>query len=135
MKAIRLFGLLAVLALTLSFTACSDDDDELTGISQQELLGAWEVAPLDKNATMTDASIWIFNADNTCTCLVGERGITVSYTYQLQNHGKTVQLTTSDGSVINFITGKLSRDQILWQEMPGSEGTRLMHKLVKLVVD
>lgn len=135
MKAIRLFGLLAVLALTLSFTACSDDDDELTGISQQELLGAWEVAPLDKNATMTDASIWIFNADNTCTCLVGERGITVSYTYQLQNHGKTVQLTTRDGSVINFITGKLSRDQILWQEMPGSGGTRLMHKLVKLVVD
>ena len=157
MKALRFFGLLATLLLTMSFTACSDDDDALTGISQKELLGAWEVAPLDKNATMTDASIWIFNADNTCTCLVGERGITVSYikkilvqvpkilvgergitvsyTYQLQNHGKTVQLTTSDGSVINFITGKLSRDQILWQEMPGSGGTRLMHKLVKLVVD
>ena len=135
MKAIRLFGLLAVLALTLSFTACSDDDDALTGISQKELLGAWEVAPIDKNATMTDASIWIFCADNTCTCLVGVRGITVSYTYQLQNHGKTVQLTTSDGSVINFITGKLSRDQILWQEMPESGGTRLMHKLIRVVID
>ena len=135
MKAIRLFGLLAVLALTLSFTACSDDDDELTGISQQELLGVWATAPMDKYASATDNSIWTFCADNTCTCLVGERGITVSYTYQLKNHGKTVQLTTSDGSVINFITGKLSRDQILWQEMPGSGSTRLMHKLVKLVVD
>jgi len=135
MKALRFFGLLATLLLTMSFTACSDDDDALTGISQQELLGAWEVAPLDKNATMTDASIWIFNADNTCTCLVGVRGITVSYTYQLQNHGKTVQLTTSDGSVINFITGKLSRDQILWQEMPESGGTRLMHKLIRVDYD
>lgn len=135
MKTLKFLGLLATLLLTMSFTACSDDDDALTGISQKELLGAWEVAPIDKNATMTDASIWIFSADNTCTCFVGERGITVSYTYQLQNHGLRVQLTTSEGHTIYFSTGKLSKGEILWQEMPESGGTRLMHKLIRVEID
>ena len=135
MKTLRFFGLLATLLLTMSFTACSDDDDALTGISQQELLGVWQLAPMDKNATMTDASIWTFNTDNTCTCLVGERGITVSYNYLLVNHGLTVQLTTSEGNLITISTGKLSKGQILWQEIPESGGTRLMHKLVRLEVD
>ena len=78
MKALKLLGLLAVIALTLSFTACSDDDDKLEGISQQELMGVWVLAPIDKSATMTDAPEWTFNADNTCTCFSGESGRTTS---------------------------------------------------------
>ena len=121
---IKLFGLLSVLTLALSFAACSDDEATYEGISQKELLGVWVTAPMDKYAAQTDESIWTFQEDNTCTCLVGERGITVSYTYQLMNHGQIVQLTASDGSVINFQTGKLGRDQIVWQEIPGSGGRR-----------
>lgn len=136
MKALKLFGVLATLLLTMSFTACSDEDNDMyEGISQLELIGVWMTAPMDKYASMTDESIWTFQEDNTCTCLVGERGITVSYTYQLMNHGQMVRLTASDGSVINFRTGKLGRDQIVWQEIPDSGGTQLTHRLVRLVVD
>ena len=136
MKTLKIMSLIMTLCLAMGFSACRDDDyANLKGISQIDLIGTWELAPIDKNVTMTDASIWTFCADNTCTCLVGERGITVSYTYQLMNHGQIVQLTASDGSVINFQTGKLGRDQIVWQEIPGSGGTRIMHKLVRLVAD
>lgn len=121
------------LCLAMGFSACSDDDyANLKGISQIDLIGTWELAPIDKNVTMTDASIWTFNADNTCTCLSGERGTTETYTYQLVNHGSIVQLTTTEGNLIEISTGKLSRDEIVWQEMPAAGGTRLMHKLVRV---
>lgn len=131
MKALRLLGLWTVMALALSFTACSDDDDKLDGISQQELMGVWIVAPMDKNATMTDASVWTFIEDNTCTCLLGERGTTLSFTYQLVNHGHIVQLTTNEGNLISFSTGRLSKDEILWQEMPEAGSIQPMHKLCR----
>ena len=124
------------LALMLAWSACSNNEEtNLQGIRLQELIGTWELAPIDSNAAMTDASIWHFSSDNTCICYVGVRGIDLIYTYQLLDHGLTVQLTASDGSVTNFITGKLSRDQIVWQEMLGSGGTRLMHKLIKVYYD
>ena len=117
MKAFRLFGLLTVMALALNFIACSDED-ELNGISQQELMGVWRVAPIDNyDAYMTDAPLWTFNEDNTCTCFSGESGRTISFTYQLLNHGTKVQLIDSDNNKRSFITGRLSKDEIIWREI------------------
>jgi hypothetical protein len=132
MKALRLLGLLAMMALALSFTACSDDDDKLDGISQQELMGVWVLAPLDKNATMTDAPEWTFNEDNTCTCFSGESGRTTSFTYKLLNHGTRVQLIDSDKNKRSFITGRLSKDEIIWREILEPAYTSLVLKLVRI---
>ena len=132
MKALRLLGLLAMMALALSFTACSDDDDKLEGISQQELMGVWVLAPIDKSATMTDAPEWTFNADNTCTCFSGESGRTTNFTYKLLNHGTRVQLIDSDKNKRSFITGRLSKDEIIWREILEPAYTSLVLKLVRI---
>ncbi len=132
MKTLKFLGLLATLLLTMSFTACSDDDDALTGISQQELLGAWMTAPMDQNATMTDAPEWTFNEDNTCTCFSGESGRTTSFTYKLLNHGTIVQLIDSDNNKRSFNTGRLSKNEIVWREILEPAYSSLVLKLVKI---
>ena len=53
--------LISLLLLTIGFSSCNNDDDDLTSNYSTSLIGKWQVT-VDEN---TDAYIVTFNSDNT----------------------------------------------------------------------
>lgn len=53
--------LISLLLLTIRFSSCNNDDDDLTSNYSTSLIGKWQVT-VDEN---TDAYIVTFNSDNT----------------------------------------------------------------------
>ena len=81
----KLFYLMVLAVMPMFFTACSDDDDESTGVgSVESLYGTWQQTSgyafedgakhHEKSVSADEAEYLKFDADGTCLVYGGERG-------------------------------------------------------------
>lgn len=81
-----LFMLLSVMAISLSFTSCSDDDDDASDTDRSELVGRWNKA----SGAARYSAYFTFNSDGSGTGYINNNSIISvrSYAFEYSMNSK-----------------------------------------------
>ena len=118
MKSLRLIGMTLLMVLcAVSFTACSDDEEEQTIIEQANLIGKWQSTwekihkvENGKEVVTSDEAytngLWEFKSDGTCIESYVDGGHTETSRWSLKDNKLTISYSDgySDVLTINELT-------------------------------